>query len=361
MKVICVKLGKRSYPIIIGKKTAISFNFKKLAASRFFVITDTNVDKLFATKLVSYLKRFDVCVDTIAIPAGERSKTLDTAGKIIKQLAKNNIQKDAIIISLGGGVVGDIAAFTASIYKRGIRYIHIPTTLLAMVDSGIGGKTGVNLPEGKNLVGTIYQPTAVVIDTEYLKNIPKKEIQNGLAEIIKYATIQDKRFFSYLEKNILRQSPDFFEKIIATSCAIKANIVSMDEYESEGRKILNFGHTVGHAVEMISQHRVSHGEAVAIGMMYEAEIAQKLGIMDKHDAARLSLILKLAGLPTRYLFTKHSIEQAIAMMKQDKKSKNDKLYFVLPNRIGNVKRDGHIVSFPVDEAIVRNGIVALAQ
>lgn len=354
MNTIKVRLGKRSYQIVVGKGVTKSFNFKKLKTNRFVVITDTNVNKLFATKLVNYLKRLDFLVDKVIIPTGETSKTWDTAGTIIKQLAKSSIQKDAVIISLGGGVVGDIAAFTASIYKRGVRYIHVPTTLLAAVDSGIGGKTGVNLPEGKNLIGTTYQPTAVLIDTEYLKNLPEKEIRNGLAEIIKYAIITDKRFFEYLEKNILRRDHRFFEFIVSRSATIKAKIVSNDEFEEEERKILNFGHTIGHAIEILSDHKIFHGEAVAIGMIYEAKIAQSLGILGKRHVQSIESLLKIAGLPTKYLFTKNNIKKAITVMKQDKKNKNGKLYFVLPSQIGGVKKRKGEISFPVSETIVQD-------
>ncbi|MEK9175601.1 MAG: 3-dehydroquinate synthase [Patescibacteria group bacterium] len=357
MKIIKVQLGKRSYPIVIGKGIIKSFSFKKLKASKFVIITDTSVDNLFAKKLENYLKRSGFLVDKIVIPVGEKSKTWNVVGNIIKQLAKNKTQKDALIISLGGGVVGDISGFAASIYKRGIRYIHIPTTLLAGVDSSIGGKTGVNLQEGKNLVGTIYQPTVVLIDTEYLKNLPEKDIQNGLAEVIKHAVITDKNLFGYLEKNILRRDHDFFEHIITKSVEIKAKIVSNDEFEAEGRKILNFGHTIGHSIEMLSNHKVSHGEAVAIGMIYETKISQKLGIMSEQDVERLESLLKFVGLPTKYSFTKNNIDKAIAIMKQDKKSKNDKLYFVFSSKIGSIKRNGNIVSFPVSEFIVKNSIL----
>lgn len=351
MEKIAVNLGKRSYNIHVGAGILASFDFSQFNASKFIIVTDSIVKKIAGNALVAQLNKNGFAIDVIEIPAGENSKTWEVAGKIGREIATKGGDKDTILLGLGGGVVGDITGFAASVFGRGIRYIHIPTTLLAQVDSSIGGKTGVNIPEGKNLLGSTHQPVAVISDIDFLKALPEAEIQNGLAEIIKYAVMQDVDLFEYLEKNILERSEAFYTHLVTTCVRLKAGVVENDEYESEQRKIFNYGHTVGHAVEILSHHQIPHGQAIAIGMNYEATIAVKIGIFDQGSLERQNALIKKAGLPLVYKF---DVEKAVEIMRKDKKAKNGGLYFVLPKKIGEVFEKEGKISFDRDETIVRD-------
>jgi len=353
MQTIKVNLGERSYDIVMGRGVAEAFVFGKIGADKYVIVTDSNVKKLHGEFLEQILKNCGYDVEIMDIPAGEDSKHWEMAGEVGRELARRGIDRDTVLVTFGGGVVGDIAGFVASFYKRGLRYIHIPTTLLAQVDSSIGGKTGVNIPEGKNIFGAIYQPLAVITDINFLKTLPEDEVKNGLAEVIKYAVIKDTELFEYLEKNIERRDEEFYEFIVAKSAAIKAEVVSLDERESELRKILNYGHTVGHAVEILSGHKIFHGQAVAIGMVYEAKIANKLGILSDVDLQRQNDLIKKAGLSLTYDF---DIEGALKIMRTDKKNKGGQIYFVLPKQIGALKEENGKVAFPVEEEVVKNAL-----
>jgi 3-dehydroquinate synthase len=227
----------------------------------------------------------------------------------------------------------------------------MPTTLLAQVDSSIGGKTGVDIPEGKNLFGYFHQPKEVCIDIETLETLPEREIKNGLAEIIKYGMTQDRELFEFLEKNIEKRNENFYLRVIETSARIKSRIIEHDEKEKELRKILNYGHTIGHAIEGIKGYRgITHGEAVAIGMVYEGKISSELGFLKRNDLERQNKLIDRAGLPTRY---KGNIKGLLKIMKRDKKSRNEKLYFVLPIKIGKVKTRKNQIAFPVKIDLIR--------
>ncbi len=328
-KKIKMCLQEKSYDIQIGNGLLENFNFRNFKNNKYIIIADTNTKKLFGEKLIKNLKCQKLPVKLLSIPSGESSKNLSIAEHIIRSLARMQIDKNATILALGGGVIGDLAGFVASIYKRGIRYIQIPTTLLAQVDSSIGGKTGVNIVEGKNLIGRIYQPLAVLIDPQTLLTLPDKEIKNGLAEIIKCAIIKDEQLFQYLENNIQENSLEFYEKIILQTVKIKVSVVQKDEHEKEFRKILNYGHTIGHAMEIISKHKVQHGEAVALGMVYEGKIANHLGIFNKTNLERQNNLIKKLGF-ARVL--KFKPQKLIEIMKRDKKVMDDKLYFILPKK-----------------------------
>jgi len=344
MDIIKVNLGPRSYDIWIGKGILKEIDFSKFKANKYGIITDSNVRKLYGEGLQKLIRSQGLEVELFDFPAGEDSKNWEIAGKIGRELIKKEFDRYSMIIAIGGGVVGDLAGFIASFYKRGIGYIQIPTTLLAQVDSSIGGKTGVNIPEGKNLFGTFYQPKAVFIDIEFLKTLPEEEIRNGLAEIIKYGMIQDSELFEYLEKNYSDRTDEFYLRIIKSSCQIKTKIVGQDEKEEELRKILNYGHTIGHAIESAQGYEVSHGRAIALGMVYEGKILHKLGLLNEEDLNKQNQLIKNIGLPIVYEGLPGDL---IEIMKKDKKVKSGEIYFVLPIKIGEVKKENGRISFPV--------------
>ena len=346
---IKMKLHEKSYDIQIGSGFLKHFDFRSFKGSKYIIIADSNTHKFFGKNLVKNISSQKLPVELLEIPAGENSKNLRVVENLTRELAKRGVDKKAIIIALGGGVVGDIGGFVASVYERGIRYIQIPTTLLAQVDSSIGGKTGVNIPEGKNLIGRIYQPLAVIVDVETLKNLDDSQIRNGLAEVIKYAVINDEKFFRYLEKRIQDRSSNFYLEIIRKAVTIKTSVVSKDENEEEFRKILNYGHTVGHAIEILSNHKIPHGEAIAYGMIYEGKIAQRLGLWNKSALERQNNLVDKLGFSIKLNF---KAEKLIEIMSRDKKSIGGRLYFVLPEKIGKIYQEGKRVSIPVDAKIV---------
>ncbi len=307
---------------------------KMEVGKKYAIITDSIVEKLFAKKLQNALKRKKIKSEIISFKKGEQSKTMATAEKLGEEMVKKGFDRQDAVIALGGGVVGDLGGFVASIYMRGIPYIHIPTTLMAMVDSAIGGKTGVDLKNGKNLMGTITQPKAVFVDIAYLKNLPVKQIQNGLAEVIKYGVIKDKRLFKFLERNmekILEKDPDTLEYILKRSIKVKVNIVRKDEREKTGlRATLNYGHTYGHALEKLSGYKLLHGHAISIGMIIVNKLAVAKGALKEKDANRIKELLKSAGLPitTMKKVTKKDLLS-------DKKKEGDYVNLILATKIGN--------------------------
>src|SRR3989338_1536347 len=292
MKQIFAKIGDKKCTIVIGANAIRHFSFNRLGASGFVVVADMRAKKHLASIFGLLVKKLGKNLIVIEIKNGERAKNIATVERICRITARSNCDRDAVIISFGGGVVGDIAGFSASIYHRGIRYIHIPTTLLAQVDSSIGGKTGVNLSEGKNLVGSIYQPRAVIMDTGVLKTLPKQETNNGLAEVIKYGVIGDEALFRFIERSALRRDTFFFQRIVTQSCIFKLSVVKQDECETNLRRILNYGHTIGHAIEAASRYRIPHGRAIALGMIYEGYMAVVLGIFPYNDWVRQTNLVK---------------------------------------------------------------------
>lgn len=350
MEQIKVNLGNRTYEIEIGEGILSKIDFNRFKASKYAIVTDSNVNRLYGLDLRKQIGSQDLDVEVFSLPPGEGSKMPEYATRIGRRLAEKDFDRDSIIIALGGGVVGDLAGYVASFYKRGIGYIQIPTTLLAQVDSSIGGKTAVNIPEGKNLFGSFHQPIAVITDIATLQTLPEKEIKNGLAEIIKYGMIKDYELFKFLEQNYAGRTPGLYLELVKRSCKIKAEIVEKDETEQELRKILNYGHTVGHAIEASDGYKISHGEAVALGMVYEGKISARLELLSQDDLKRQNNLIKSIGLSTRY---RGNIEILIKLMKQDKKTKSDKLYFILPTMIGGVKEEKGKISFPVEESLVR--------
>jgi 3-dehydroquinate synthase len=342
MKKIKVHLDKKltnSYDICIGSDIldrAALIMLKNNWAFRYVVLTDENVSALHGERVLGGLQRSGLKADLITFPAGEASKTIDTALQIVRKFLELGIDRKCGLIALGGGVVGDIAGFVASIYMRSIPYVQMPTTLLAMVDSSIGGKTGIDFGPGKNLLGTFYQPKAVFIDMDFLKTLPDREFRIGLSEIIKYGIIDDSELFSQLEKEVAlfaNRNPDLFERFISKSGRIKKGIVEIDENEHGLRRILNFGHTLGHAIEAESQYRISHGDAVAIGMVGAAMISEKLKYLSASERSRIQSLIQLTGLPS-HLPDGISPEGVLSRMKMDKKKEGDKVHFVLIKRIG---------------------------
>ena len=280
-------------------------------------------------------------VDSLVLPPGEHTKSLSSIEKIIQILLDSNIERNSVLISLGGGVIGDLTGFASSIILRGVNFVQIPTTLLAQIDSAIGGKTGINTPQGKNLVGTFYQPKAVISDINSLKSLPQRQLISGYAEICKYGLIGDKSFWEWLERNgslILDNKPDEVTYAIKKSCLIKAKIVAEDEHERNKRALLNLGHTFAHALEshLSYSEELLHGEAVSIGIIMAFKLSEKLGYCSEQDCERVKKHFELANLPikNKSIYQSKDINRIIEKMKQDKKVKKGKLTFVLVRGIG---------------------------
>jgi len=347
MNIITVRLDKRSYPVYIGGEIG---NIGKIASDfnrgeKVLIISNGKVYGLYGEKVKNSLESsgFDVCL--AKIPQGERYKSLSQALKLYNYCIQHNLDRYSIILALGGGVIGDLAGFVASTYLRGINFVSFPTTLLAQVDASIGGKTAVNLRQGKNLVGSFYQPMFVYMNQEVLKTLPSREVKGGLAEVVKYGLIEDKELFLYLEKNlssIKRLDEDCLQFIISRSAKIKARVVEKDEREEKGeRQILNFGHTIGHAIEVVTEYkRYTHGEAVSVGMVAAGEIAVKMRIFPHNALFRLKKLLEDFGLPTEVKgLDKNRLWSALY---RDKKRKGERIHFVLPKDIGEVFLTGDV-------------------
>ena len=324
-----------SYKIFIRAgviKKLPKFLKRQKIGRRYAIVTDSTVQKLFGNSLLKTLREKGIDADMITFPQGEKSKNLKTLEHLAEEMVKKGFSKKDAVIALGGGVVGDLAGFLASVYMRGIPFIHIPTTLMAMVDSSVGGKTGADLKSGKNLLGTITQPKAVFMDLNYLKNLPEKQMKNGLAEVIKYGVIYSKRFFNYLERNmekILAKDPKAIEKVVWESIKIKTKVVERDEKDKGIRIILNYGHTYGHALEKLSNYTLLHGLAISIGMVEANKIAMKNGYLGKKQAERIKKLLKETGLPVTTIKKVKNKDLAT-----DKKRVGNHVVMVLPKGIG---------------------------
>jgi len=342
MRSIKVNLDKKysaSYEIRLGKNITdriallIAKNHK---ANKHVVITDDTVAKLYGNNLLSALKTAGLNAALIDFSAGEPSKTIQTLLDMADKLLKLGADRGSCLLAFGGGVVGDMAGFLASVYMRGIPYVQIPTTLVAQVDSAIGGKTAVDLPAGKNLLGTFYQPAAVFVDLAYLDTLPEKEFRNGLAEIIKYGIIDDEKMFALLEENMTAleaKEPLLLLKIVENCCRIKKSVVEIDEREQGLRRILNYGHTLGHALEAVSGYRMTHGEGVALGMIAAARLSVKKKYLAEHEAKRIEELIRLAHLPSK-IPENLPTEDVITRLQADKKKRGDTLHFVLLKKIG---------------------------
>ncbi|RMF86173.1 MAG: 3-dehydroquinate synthase [Nitrospinota bacterium] len=356
MRTLRVHLGERSYDIHID--TGLLQRVGRLLAPyelgrNMVVCTDPQLRRLHGEKLLTGLQDSPFQVSFYEVPAGEEQKSLANAARLYDFLIEKQLDRRSPLLAFGGGVIGDLTGFVAATYLRGIPYIQVPTTLLAQVDSSVGGKTAVNHPRGKNLIGAFYQPRVVIIDILTLQTLPRREFLSGLAEVIKYGMIADAELFQLLEREreqILRLDPALLMRIVETCCQIKARVVEADEKEGGLRAILNFGHTIGHALEAASHYGAyTHGEAVAIGMVKATWLAVRLGQCEQEVLERLENLLQAYGLPTQApSISPPAVQQALFL---DKKVIDGRLRFVLPERIGQVRIRGDVPMSLVEEVI----------
>jgi 3-dehydroquinate synthase len=354
---IRVDLGERSYEVLVHEGLLDQVG-EFLAPFKLgpdtVVVTNPVIKRHYGARVVRSLKAVGLKPTVLALPDGERTKSLRWVAWVLNELLRRRYERKAWLVALGGGVIGDLAGFAASIYLRGVPFVQVPTTLVAQVDASIGGKTGVNHLLGKNLIGTFYQPKLVLIDPGVLRTLPQREYRAGLAEVIKYGVIADAEFFEFLERDmdqILKLEPAALHRVIRTACVIKAAVVSEDERECDRRRILNFGHTVGHALETLGGYRrYTHGEAVAIGMVVAARLAERLGLADDSVGTRIRALVARTRLPAD--LPPRSASALLRAMRQDKKVQDRRIHFVLPDRIG------HVVVRPVEEAEIRQVLIA---
>ncbi len=345
-----VRLGPRSYDVVVVSGRTAEFGLFARAAldatwagkncRRALIVTDKNVAAM-ARPHADALDAIGIATTVATVPPGECSKTLDRAGDLYDELVKLRADRHTAVVAVGGGVVGDLAGFVAATYARGLPLLMIPTTLLAQVDSSVGGKVGVNLPRAKNIVGAFHQPVGVWIDTETLDSLPPREVQCGLAEVVKYGVILDQPFFQWLETHadaVIAREPWSIRRAVSQCCRLKAQVVSLDEREETGvRAALNFGHTIAHAIEAVSGYggAFQHGEAVAVGMVAEARLAERLGWISGDVTDRLATLLTRFGLRTRA--SGLDPDALIEAMSRDKKNQKGKTRFVLPRELGRVE------------------------
>ena len=354
-----VSLEQRSYNIAIGSKCDDLFATNVTDAlgdlSHALVIADESVREQWAEPIVKSLAASgDVRVDMTTVASGEPSKSIEQFDRLLKWMLESGADRRSVVFAIGGGVIGDLAGFAAASYTRGVRFVQVPTTLLAMVDSSVGGKTGINLPGAKNMVGAFWQPSQVWIDTHVLSTLPDRDYVSGLAEVIKYGVIDDADFYVWLENNIdalLARDSDAMRVAIARSCQSKANVVGEDERETSGRRaILNYGHTFAHAIEATAGYgKLLHGEAVSIGMQMAANLAIDLGLCDRGLLVSQTNLLKAAKLPIT--LASADAKEMLPVMQRDKKVAHGKLRFILPTQIGSVDLVGDVDSKKVVDAI----------
>jgi 3-dehydroquinate synthase len=343
-----VSLGDRSYTIFMSSGNLVGSCRRVVdetaGVSHVVLVADQSVSNL-ANAIADPLKALGKRIDRILVPSGEAHKSVEQLAALWNRLLELKTDRASLVMAIGGGVIGDLAGFAAASFARGLRFIQVPTTLLAMVDSSVGGKTGINLAEAKNMVGAFWQPSAVVIDTAALATLPDREYRSGLAEIVKYGVILDAELFGYLEAHasaILARQGACLRHIIARSCELKASVVEQDERETTGlRAILNYGHTFAHAIEAATEYgRWLHGEAVAIGMTMAARLAVELKLLAPADAQRQQQLLERLQLPIAQ--TTIAPEKLWGLMQHDKKVEQGRLRFILPTRIGHVERRGDV-------------------
>jgi len=363
-----VKLKKTrddSYDILIGLDLFDEMGriLKSMRlADRFVLVSDSQVMKLYGNELTERLRSSGLKVERIGFPAGESSKVRKFKQYLEDHMLGMGLGRDTCVIACGGGVTGDLAGFTAATYMRGLPWVQAPTSLLAMVDASIGGKTGIDVPEGKNLIGAFHQPSAVFIDISTLETLPRRHLVAGMSEVVKHAVIKDRSFFETLEnlaEAVLEGDPEAQVKVIKRSCEIKAEVVSADEKEDDYRRILNYGHTLGHALESASSYAILHGEAVALGMALEGGLAVYREYMPSSEHERQNRLLKKLGLPVKAsavmnaltgksLRPKHIVEHTHL----DKKSREGRVEYCLPIRIGQMKRLKKKVGIPLEDRAV---------
>jgi len=337
MKELQVELKDKSYPIYIGTGLLQQQGLlqKHIKSKQVVIVTNVTIAKLYLDAVKKMLAGYQV--EVVAFPDGEQYKNLEYVSQVFDCLLEKKFSRNATLIALGGGVIGDMGGFAASCYQRGIPFIQIPTTVLAQVDSSVGGKTGVNHPLGKNMIGAFYQPQCVIADMDVLDTLDDKQLVAGIAEVIKYGLIRDLAFFEWLEKNmslLLARDKKALAYVIEQSCLNKAEIVAEDEFETGVRAILNLGHTFGHAIETgMGYGKYLHGEAVAIGIGYAADLSKRLGYISEADVNRIIALLKLAGLPVQPP-KNMTVEQFVSLMSVDKKNVDGKIRVILLESIG---------------------------
>ena len=346
METLTVKLGDRSYPIYVGHDLLRQRELilPHLKSRQVCIVTNETVAPLYLDRLKSILTDFQV--QAVVLPDGEKYKTLETVGQIYDSLLAQNFSRSSTLIALGGGVIGDMTGFAAATYQRGVNYVQIPTTLLAQVDSSVGGKTGVNRPMGKNMVGAFYQPKCVLADIATLDTLAVRELRAGLAEVIKYGLINNADFYSWIEQNLallLSRDGNALKHAILISCAEKARIVASDEREEGIRAILNFGHTFGHAIETATGYSEwLHGEAVATGMVMAADLSWRLGLLRKDEARKIKKLIAASGLPVTPPYI--DVATFLNLMGKDKKAEQGKIKFILLEAIGKARIEANIAS-----------------
>ncbi len=338
MQSVTVELGERSYPILIGENLLDQADLfhPHLASTNVAIVTNPVVSNHYLQRLANTLQTLGVRPIVITLPDGEAYKTAETLHLIYDALLQNRCDRKTTLIALGGGVIGDMCGYAAATYQRGIPFIQIPTTVLAQVDSSVGGKTGINHPLGKNMIGAFYQPKLVLADTTTLNTLSDRELSAGLAEVIKYGLLGDKQFFAWIETNVdklLARDMAALTYAIQRSCEMKAEVVAADERESGRRALLNLGHTFGHAIEAAMGYgNWLHGEAVAAGMVMAAKLSNKMAMLTEADVARIEALLQRAGLPTQP--PKIPAEEMLRWMQSDKKNQAGKIHFILLRRLG---------------------------
>ena len=338
-----VELSERSYEISLGQGTLSglgSFLKSVRSVQNAVVVTDDQVGPLYAAQVEASLADAGISHTLLTVPAGESSKCMEMLDRLLNETLATGADRKTVIIALGGGVVGDLAGFLAASFARGVAFVQVPTTLLAQVDSSVGGKVGMNLPAAKNIVGAFWQPLGVLIDTETLSTLPEREYLAGLAEVVKYGVILDQEFFAYLEANVAgieSRQPEVLQHIIARCCELKAEVVRQDEREETGlRAVLNYGHTFAHAFESRAGYgTLLHGEAVSIGMVCAARLAADLGRIDQSFCDRQLALLHALKIPTEA--PDYPAAELVDLMKHDKKTEHGKLRFVLPTKMGHVE------------------------
>ena len=344
MQSVEVTLAERSYSISIGTQTLSNMAeilTRQIASwTHTVLICDERISATLGKQVLESFQNDSMRVSCLTIPSGEEHKSAQSLTKLWGQMLAERTDRKSVVVAVGGGVVGDLAGFAAATFMRGLRFIQVPTTLLAMVDSSVGGKTGINLPEAKNMCGAFWQPQAVWIDTHCLQSLPDREFRSGLAEVVKYGVIMDETFFAYLETNvkaILARDSSCIEHLVRRSCELKAQVVAADERETTGlRAILNFGHTFGHAIEATTDYgQYLHGEAISIGMMMAGRLALRLGMWTGECLERNERLLSAFHLPVHR--GSSTAKELMEAMQLDKKTEHGKLNFVLPTTIGNVK------------------------
>jgi len=362
MPQVTVALGERSYLVHVqaGAVARVAeFLPKGAAPARALVVSDANVAPLYAGPVLDSLRKAGVPAALSVMPPGEGEKTLARVEALYHEMVDAGLDRQSLVVALGGGVVGDVAGFAAATYMRGIALLQVPTTVVAQVDSSIGGKTGVDLPEGKNLVGAFHQPVAVVIDPETLRSLPEREVRAGLAEVVKHGVIQDAAYFGFLEREgrrLLQMSAKTAERVITRSVEIKSAVVSADERELGLRAILNYGHTVGHALEVVTGYRkYLHGEAIAVGMAAAANLSLSSGLCDRETADRITGLLSALGLPTAPESVRAG--KILAVLSRDKKALAGRARFVLPRRIGSVEIVDDLSDEVLEKGLLMTGFI----